>query len=1196
MSKPSRQQGGVSLSVYLDRPTDLLSLEPRTLLSADGIDAATQADHGHTAGCGCAGCCAIEAEFDFDAFATEAFEDVPLEAAEPGDIDELFVTTTGPTSDTFKLHSNPGATKVIYLDFNGHTTRNTIWNNTYGSTITTPRYDIDGNTGSFSTEELNRIQNIWLRVAEDFIPFNVDVTTQDPGVDNLTNDGDGRYGIRVVIGGDSRDWYTGGGGVAYNETFDSNSDTPAFVFEDNLANGAEAYVAQAISHEVGHTLGLSHDGDGSTAYYAGHGSGDTSWAPIMGLGYQLEVTQWSRGEYNGASNTQDDLAIITSGNGFGYRADDHGSTTGTASTLGLSGTEVADSGIIERNTDFDVFAFTTGAGTITLDVHTLAFGANLDVKAQLLNASGSVIATSNPSGNLNASITKTVGAGDYFLRVEGTGNANPATNGYSDYGSLGQYAITGTIVDSGSPPSGNEPSVSIGDVTVNEAAGTATFVLTLSEASNDYVSVTTTTANGSAKAGSDYVAESDRLTFSPGKTTRVFTVDIINDSSDESNETFNVNLSSANGATIADSRGVGTIIDDDDTPSGSVPSVSIGDVSVNENEGTATFVLTLSEPSSDYVSVSVATVNGSAKAGSDFTADSSRLTFNPGKTTRVFTVDIIDDNADESNETFSVVLSDANGATINDGSGIATIIDDDDQAPPPPPPPSDSGISISNVIVDEYAGTATFVLALSEPSDEYVSVSATTANGSAKAGSDYTAKSSRLTFNPGKTQRIFTVSINNDTAHEGNESFFVLLSDPNGATIADGTGTATVIDDDQASSGGDPTVSISDATVDEDNGTVSVALSLSKPSDDYVSVTVTTANGSATAGSDYTAKSSRLTFNPGKTTRVFTVNINDDSIDEPNESFNVNLSSPTGATIGDGSGTAVIIDDDQAPPPASGPEISIGNVSVDEDAGTATFVLTLSAPSDDYVSVTATTANGSAKAGSDFTAHSQRLTFNPGKSIRVFTVDINNDTADESNESFTVNLSDANNATIADGSGTATIIDDDSPAPDTGDPTIKINNLRIDEHAGVAVFTLTLSKPSADYISVTATTSDGTAKAGSDYTAKSLRLTFSPGKTTRTFSVAINNDSKSESNETFFVNLYEPNGATFADRTGQATIEDNNILAFEPHGIPAPGDPIVTPDHDRHDDHDDGHSAAVLAIRNVLRGDAHDVLDIFKML
>lgn len=352
---------------------------------------------------------------------------------------------TYPVTETFRLHSKPGMSRVIYLDFNGHTTSSTSWNTNFtgGAAFTTPVYNTDGNASSFSEGEQANIQEIWKRVSEDYAAWDVDVTTEEPPLESLrkSTSTDTAYGIRIVIGGSSYQWLGGGaGGVAYMNSFGWNTDTPAFVFPDQLGNGFPKYVAEATSHEAGHTVALNHDGktDG-TEYY----TGTSAWAPIMGVGYSSTLTQFSRGEYAGANNTENDTADI---DGFIPRsADLAGDDILTA--VPLAGASVSATGIIQSQADADLYRVDTGAGLLSFNVVPANPDANLDIMLALYNGSGNLIASANPA-TLEASLSLNVPDGTYYLSVDGTGAA-----GYSDYGSLGQFSLTGSVPSPlGSPP------------------------------------------------------------------------------------------------------------------------------------------------------------------------------------------------------------------------------------------------------------------------------------------------------------------------------------------------------------------------------------------------------------------------------------------------------------------------------------------------------------------------------------------------------------------------------------------------------------------------------------------------------------------------------------------------------------------------------------------------------------------------
>ena len=359
--------------------------------------------------------------------------------------------------DPFKLHSKLGATRVIYLDFDGHVTTDTIWNtdSTGGAPIVTPPYSVDG-VAAFSTVELLNIVNIWKSVSEDYAPFNVDVTTEDPGVASLikTNAADVAYGVRVCIGGSNADWFNEpAGGVAYLNSFNWNSDTPAMVFPANLRNGDPKFVAEACSHEVGHTFNLNHDGQtaapGSAAveYYQGH----ANWAPIMGVGYYSEVVQFSKGEYTRASNKEDDLAIIKlSAPAFADEATNSDATAADISNAGLL-YNVTATGIIGTSADVDRYKFVTRAGTISFKATAAEGSPNLDILVSLYNSLGALVTSGNSTTSLSATLSATVDAGTYYVTVEGVGTGTPVV-AYNDYDSLGKYTLTGKIIGTGNQP------------------------------------------------------------------------------------------------------------------------------------------------------------------------------------------------------------------------------------------------------------------------------------------------------------------------------------------------------------------------------------------------------------------------------------------------------------------------------------------------------------------------------------------------------------------------------------------------------------------------------------------------------------------------------------------------------------------------------------------------------------------------
>lgn len=753
---------------------------------------------------------------------------------------------------------------------------------------------------------------------------------------------------------------------------------------------------------------------------------------------------------------------------------------------------------------------------------------------------------------------------------------------------------TGSIEDA--------PLVSIaGPASVKEDVGTAVYTVSLNHASTVEVRVRVSTGDGVAKAGSDYDAVTQELVFAPGETTKTVSVPITNDPTFEGQEDFTVNLSAPTAALIQTGAGTvtTTISDEANKNTGEnndAPLLAVTDVRIPETAGFAVFSVTLDKASGVATTVALALADGTARgAGVDYGSatgpglqvstdagatwvDATTVTFAPGMTRVMVRTPVVADTLDDSGETFTLRASTVTptGGTSNaSATGTATLLD----------LPT---LRIDDQTVNEATGTATFTVTLSSPADTAVTVRYTSADGTATSGSDYGAVSGTLTFAPGELSKTISVPITDDVVYEGPETFTIQLSEPSAnALIADPLGQGTILDDGTGTvppgvtpTDDRPRASIDDVVVNEAAGTATFTVTLAGTATTPITLGFATSDGTAKAGLDYTATTGNLTFAPGQTSRTITVPILNDMVYEGSETFNVTLSS-TGSNVvlADPQGLGTIRDDGGGTvPPGVTPDddrplITINDVLVNEASTKASFTVTLSNPSDLPVTVRYSSVNGTAEAGFDYDAVLGTLTFAPGELSKTIQVPLKNDTVYEGPETFQIVLTDPTNAKVTaagtgvdstkDGTGIGTIVDDgtgtldpDTPPGtplDNDKPTIAINDMVVNEGAGTATFTVTLSNAAKMPVSVAYASADGTATAGLDYTAVSSTLTFAPGETSRTITVPILNDNVYEGAETFTINLSSPVNATIADGLGLGTIKDDGT------GTVPPG---LTPDND----------------------------------
>jgi hypothetical protein len=825
----------------------------------------------------------------------------------------------------------------------------------------------------------------------------------------------------------------------------------------------------------------------------------------------------------------------------------------------------------------DAIAGSTTQGAFTVTLSTPPAGA---VTVQYTTANGTATAGSDytatsgtltftPGGSLSQVIPLTILGDTTVEPVEQfvVNLSNPSVNAQITTGQA-QIVINPALT-------GVKLSVNPATLSVDEGnAGTQSYVFTvaLSEISSEQVVVAYATQDGSATvADSDYIATSGTLTYAPGETTKLVTVQVQGDTISESNETFKLNVNAIEGSASTSSATV-TIVDDDGPAT-----ITVSDATVAAGAGitTAVFTVTLSGPVVTPVSVGFATSDGTATAGVDYLQATGNLLFQPGgPRTQTVEVTILGSTGPKPDQSFFLNLSSVTppGVVIGDDLGVGTIIT--------------QGISIADaVVVEGNEGTraAIFTVTLSRESSSPVTVAYATADGApglgnpaTVAGGDYQQASGTLTFAPGVSTRLVTVLINGDTTVEPNEFFRVDLSNATGAPIFNGVGTGTIVNDDGKS------VSYRLVLTDEDGNIIPANQQLDVGESFYLNVFVQDVQGDPTgvaqAFLDVSYNDALLDVDPS--TLVFGDFYNDTfafsdfepgllndfgafgSIDGPPVPSNAELllykvkfrATDVGLVNFTGSVDEADLDQDHFtllygspnadPVPSS--QISVQDRSINigsnvvtvtdaqanENAGTMVFTVTRFLPTSETATVVYSTQNGTATAGQDFTATSGTLTFAAGTTVQLVTVQIINDTLDEPDETFSLVLSNPVGADISAAAGTGTIIDNDGPV------SVSVSGGSASEGQGV-VFNVSLSAPSGKTVTVVYNTSGtGTATPGVDYTPALGTLTFAPGVTQQSVTVSTLSDVLLEANETFQLVLSSPSNATLGTAQGTGTIVD----------------------------------------------------------
>ncbi|MBN1676332.1 MAG: DUF2341 domain-containing protein, partial [Kiritimatiellae bacterium] len=618
----------------------------------------------------------------------------------------------------------------------------------------------------------------------------------------------------------------------------------------------------------------------------------------------------------------------------------------------------------------------------------------------------------------------------------------------------------------------------------------------------------------------DFAAAAGTLTFAAGVTNESVIVTILDDAVDEGDETVLLSLGNVSGAELGAVPTHTLTIADDDT---AAVRFDLAQSEAVENGGVTVIGVNLTQASSGAVTVDYALGSGTAEAGVDFAAAAGTLTFAAGVTNRTIALTILDDAVDEPDETVALSLANPANAPLGAPSiHTCTILDDDTAA---------AQFARADSVLPENPGTVLVAILLSPASASTVTVSYAVTGGTARAGEDYAPVGGTLTFEPGVTNLAVQLFALDDDVAEGPETVELALTHVSGA----GQGTVWVhvctIEDDDACA-----VEFGAATSGGTEGeTVPVPVRLTTPCAQTVTVSYAVAGGTADSASDYALGDGTLTFPPGMTNLTVGVALTDDTVNEESETIVIALADPVHAVLGAVSVHTCTIADDDAPRVLFAEEEIWGG----EPVSSVAIPVRLSAPAVVPVTVDYAVSGGTADAAVDFIGGQGTLTFDPGATNLAVSLAIVNDAIDEDDELIVLALGNPVNAALGRAT-TICVIEDD----DTATVSFAATGSVVAENGGAAAVSVCLSTPADRTVTVQHAVTGGTAAKWDDYSAGAGTLTFEPGVTNASFSLAIVDDTLDESDETVVLGLSDVSGVALgAVLAHTVTIADDDETA-----------------------------------------------------